>query len=196
MNRENEEKEEKNNILERNILNKKINNYRKLNKIQKKELIQFGKEIMCKILSKSISAMCCFLVPQNVIEDIIIYYGAHFKFDYETKCYLKNIMTVKNMKVMHLRKICSDKVAKLNNKILLVSSVSTFYPIENYLILFLTNKKIYPKLKKNIFLNLISDKRFSSIDSHIKLWKEYLQIDKIKKNYVYENIKNDIKKNR
>ena len=51
------------------------------------------------------------------------------------------------------------------------------------------NKSNYPKLRKKIFLNILSDKK---IDSHIKLWKEYLLIDEIKKKFNYQNIKKSL----
>ena len=187
-----EEKDDKIDILEKNGMYKKLLNYRKLNKSQKKELVKFSKEKICIILSQSISGMCCFLVPQNIIEDIIIYYGGQFKFEYNLKCYLKNKMTVKNMKVRHMKRYCNDKNEKINKKIIIISSFSYYYPIDKIQALLKLNKKIYPKLRKKIFLNILSDKKLTSIDSHIKLWKEYLLIDKIKKKLNYQNIKKSI----
>ena len=186
-----EDKEDKIYILEKNGLSKKIPNYRKLNKIQKKDLVQFSKERICIILSKSISGMCCFLVPQKIIEEIIVYYGAQLKLEYNIKCYLKNIMTVKNMKIRHIKKYCIEKEEKMINKIIIISSFSKYYPIDKYPILFKLNRGIYPKLKKRIFSNLLSDTKLS-IDSHIKLWREYLKIDKIKKRINYYDIKESI----
>ena len=192
--KENGEKDEKsnNNVLERLCYNRKLLNYKKLNKIQKKELVQFSKEKICIILSESISGMCCFLVPQKTIEEIILYYGAQFKFENDIKCYLKNKMIVKNMKIKHTKKFCDDKNEKINNKIIVISSLSNFYPIKKYSSLFLINKDIYPKLRKNIFLNLLSDNNLK-IESHLKLWKEYLQIEKLKKELNYQNIKEKLK---
>lgn len=189
--KETEEKDEKTNVFEKTGLYKKITNYKKLNKSQQKELTQYGKEIICLILSKSISGMCCFLVPQKIIEDIIIYYGSMFKFEYDIKCYLKNKMTVKNMKVKHQKKYCIEKDEKINNKIIIISSLSKFYPVEKYHNLLLLNKNMYPKLKKNILLNLLSDKKLS-IDSHLKLWREILEIESIKKDFKYQEIKKEI----
>ena len=102
-----EEKDDKNNnnVLERLYYNRKLINYKKLNKSQKKELLQFSKERILVILSKSISGMCCFLVPQKIIEEIIIYYGAQFKFELNMKCYLKDKMIVKNMKIKYTKKL-------------------------------------------------------------------------------------------
>ena len=187
-----EEKEDKSNILEKIATNKKILNYRKLNKSQKNELLQISKEKICIILSKSISGMCCFLVPQKVIEEIIVYYGEQFKFEYNIKCYLKNKMIVKNMKIRHIKKLCNEKNEKINNKIIIISSFINFFPLEKYPSFFKLNKNIYPKLRKNVFLNVLSNKYFTSIDSHIKLWKDYLKIETIKKKLNYQSIKKSI----
>ena len=186
-----ETEEDKINILEKIGLNKKILNYKKFKLAQKKELFQYAKEKLCAILSKNISGMCCFLVPEGIINEIIIYYGAQFKLEYDIKCYLKNNMTVKNMKVIHHIKFCSDKDEKLNNKIIYISSLSKYYPINQLPTLLKLNKTIYQKLRKSIFLALLSDKKLS-INSHIILWKEYLQIEKIKKDFNYKDIKEGI----
>ena len=178
-------------MLEKIGLNKKITNYKKFKLGQKKELFQYAKEKLCLILSKNISGMCCFLVPEKVINEIIIYYGAQFKLEYDIKNYLKNKMIVKNMKVIHHIKFCSDKDEKLNNKIICISNLSKYYPINELPSLLKLNKKIYQKLRKNIFLKLLSDKNLS-INSHLILWKEYLQIEKIKKDFKYKDIKEGI----
>ena len=115
--------------------------------------------------------MCCFLVPQKVIENIIIYYGGQFKFEYNIKCYLKNKMTVKNIKVRQMNRYCNDKNEKANNKIIIISSFSKFSPKEKILNLLILNKKIYSKVRKKIFLNILSDKKLTSIDSLIKYGK-------------------------
>ena len=188
---EEKEKKSNNNVLERLFYHRKLINYKKLNKSQKKELVQFSEERIRIILSESISGMCCFLVPQKTIEEIILYYGAQFKFDNDIKSYLKNKMIAKNMKIKHTKKFCDDKDEKINNKIIIISSLSNFYSIEKIPSLFLINKMVYPKLRKNIFLNLLSDKNLK-IDSHLKLWKEYLQTDKLKKEINYQNIKKNI----
>ena len=168
-------------------LNKKIINYKKLSNIQKKELIEYGKNKICKILSKSISGMCCFLVPENVINEIIANYGIQFKFEFELKCYLKNIMLINNIKIKNNIKFCLEK-EEIINKIICISSISKFCPIKDYLKFLKLNKKLYPLLKKNIILNLLSDEKLS-IDSHLRLWKEFLQIEKLKKQFKYKDIK-------
>ena len=178
-------------LMEKIGLNKKILNYKKFKLGQKKELFQYAKEKLCEILSKSISGMCCFLVPEKVINDILIYYGTQFKLEYDIKCYLKNKMIVKNMKVIHHIKFCSDKDEKLNNKIICISHLSKYLPINELPSLLKLNKNLYKKLRKSIFLRLLSDRNLS-INSHLILWKEYLQIEKIKKDFKYKDIKEGI----
>ena len=182
-----EDKEDKK-IYELLDLNKKIVNYKKLNNSQKKELVQYGKKKICNILSKSILGMCCFLVPEKVINEIIVFYGIQFKFEYELKCYLKNIMLIKNIKIRNNIKYCPDKEEITNNKIICISSIAKFYQIKDYSLFLRLNKELYPNLRKNIFLNLLSDEKLS-INSHLLLWKEYLKIEKFKKEFKYKDIK-------
>ncbi len=185
-NKKNED--EKYNLFEKTGLASKIINYKKLNKSQKNVLITYAKEKICIILSKFISSMCCFLVPEIIINEIIIHYGAQFKFEYDLKCFLKNKIIVHNTKIRNQIKNCSDKEEPLNKKIICISSVSKFIPKKDYLLLLKMNKKIYPNLRKSIILNLLSEENLS-IDSHLLLWKEYLQIEKIKQKFKYKDIK-------
>ena len=97
-------------------------------------------------------------------------------------------MILKNMKIMNEIKYCPEKEEKLNNKIIVISSVSKFYPINQYPVLLSLNKEIYPNLRKSLFLNLLSDKNIS-IESHLLLLKEYLQIDKLKNKFKYKDTK-------
>lgn len=180
--------DEKYNLFEKTGLNNKIINYKKLNKSQKNELIIYAKEKMCIILSKFISSMCCFLVPEKIINEIIIYYGAQFKFEYDLKCYLKNKIIVHNTKIRNQIKYCSEKEEPLNKKIICISSVSKFIPIKDYSLLLKMSKKTYPNLRKSLILSLLSEENLS-IDSHLLLWKEYLQIENIKKKFKYKDIK-------
>ena len=175
--------------METSGLTKKIINYKKLNDVQKKELMKFGKEKICIIISKSISSMCCFLVSEKVINEIIAHYSIQFKLEYGLKCYLKNKMIIKNMKIRNEIKYCPEKEEKLNNKIIFITSVSKFCPIKNYPLLLRMNRTIYPNLRKSIFLNLLLDNKNLSIKSHLLLWKEYLEIDKLKKKFKYKDIK-------
>ena len=181
-------KEEKNNILEITGLSKKIKDYKKLNNTQKTELLKYGKEKICIIISKSISGMCSFLVPEEVINNIIVHFGTQFKLEFKLKSYLKNKMILKNIKIKNQVKYCPEKEEKLNNKIIIISSIAKFYPISQYPLILKLNKVIYNNLRKSLFLNLLSDKNIS-IESHLLLWKEYLKIDKLKKKFKYKGTK-------
>ena len=185
----NKEKDDiKNNILEILCLSKKITNYKKLTNSQKKELLKYGKEKICIIISKSISGMSSFLVPEEVINEIIVYYGTHFKLEYNLKCYLKNKILLKNIIIRNQIKYCVEKDEKLYNKIIIISSVAKYFPIKDYTKFLQLNKKLYQNLRKKIFIDLLLDNNLS-IDSHILLWKEYLEIDKLKKKFKYKDIK-------
>ena len=183
-----EKEDRKKNILEILGLSKKITNYKKLNNDQKNELLKFGKEKICIIISKSISGMSSFLVPENVINEIIVYYGTQFKLEYDLKCYLKNKILLKNIKIRNQIKYCTEKEEKLYNKIIIISSVAKYFPIKEYLKFLQLNKKLYKNLRKKIFLDLLSEKNLS-IESRLLLWKEYLEIDKLKKKFKYKDIK-------
>ena len=181
----------KNNIVEISGLSKKIKDYKKLNISQKKELIKLFKEKICFILSKIIYGMYCFMLPEEVINDILIHYEKQFKLEIDLKNYLNNKMILYNFKIKNQIKFYSEKEKNLNNSIILISSLSKFYPIKEYPLLFQLSKELYPNLRKKIFLNLFSDKNLS-IDSHLLLWKEYLEIDKLKNKYIYKDIKKEI----
>ena len=62
--------------------------------------------------------MCCFLVPENVINNIIVYYGIQFKLEFKLKKYLKNILFIKNIRIRNIIKYCPDKDEVINNKII------------------------------------------------------------------------------
>ena len=183
-----EKEDTKKNILEILGLSKKITNYKKLNNNQKNELLKFGKEKICIIISKSISGMSSFLVPENVINEIIVYYGTQFKLEYHLKCYLKDKILLKNIKIRNQIKYCAEKDEKLYNKIIIISSVAKYFPIKDYPQLLKLDLKLYKNLRKKIFLDLLSDKKLS-IESHLLLWKEYLEIDKLKTKFKYKDIK-------
>ena len=180
--------DDKNDIFTITGLSKKILHYKKLSGKQKRELLKYGKNQICIILSKSISGMCCFLVPEIVINEIIAYYGGQFKLEYEFKNYLKNKMLLKNMKIRNQIRNCPEKEEILYNKIIFISSVTNFFKIKEIPQFLKLNKQLYKTLKKKIFLNLLSDKNLS-IDSHLKLWKEYLEIENLKKKFKYKDIK-------
>ena len=184
-------KEEKDDIG-KNFLSKKIINYKKLTKPQKNELVKFTKKRICFILSKTIGEMCDFQVHEIIISDILRNYDDIFKFDYTMKYYFKmKMIVIKNMKLKNQKKYFSNKEQILNNKLILISNTSKFFPIQNYITFLKLNKDLYPKLKKKIFLNLFSEFNIQ-ISSHIKLWNEILEIKEIKKKYNYEKIKSEI----
>ena len=187
-----EEKEDS----EKNFLHKKIMNYKKLNKAQKKEIIIYAKKEISFILSKTIGQMCDFQVHENIISEIIRNFDDIFKFDYNMKYYFKmKMIVIKNMKLKNQKKYFSNKEQILNNKLILISNTSKYFQINTYPTFLKLNKELYPKLRKKIFLNLFSDFNLE-ISSHIKLWHQILEIKRIKDKYNYAKIKSEtIKQN-
>ena len=188
-NNNNSIKDDENEEFEKNFLHKKINNYRKLYKNQKKDVIKFTKKKIIFILSKTIGQMCDFQVHENIISEILRDFDDAFKFDYNIKYYFKmKMIVIKNMKLKNQKKYYSKKDEILNNKLILISNISKYFPSKNYTIFFKLNKNLYPKLRKKIFLNLFSDFNLP-ISSHIRLWYEILEIREIKKKFDYQKIK-------
>ena len=86
-------------------MNKKVTNYKKLNKPQKNEIIIYSKKRICFVLSKIIGEMCDFQVKEVIISEIIRYFDEIFKFDYNMKYFFKmKIIVIKNMKLKNQKK--------------------------------------------------------------------------------------------
>ena len=179
------------NNFEKNFLNKKVINYKKLNRTQKNEIINFSKKRICFILSKTIGEMCDFQVSEIIISEIIRNFDELFKFDHNMKYYFKmKMIVIKNMKLKNQKKYFTNKEQILNNKLILISNTSKFFPVQKYQTFLKLNKELYPKLRKKIFLNIFSEFNIE-ISSHIKLCQEILEIKEIKKKYNYEKIKSE-----
>ena len=92
------ESKEKLNILVKIGLDKEIINFNKLNDEKKNQLDQYGFETICLILSKSLSGMSSFLVPEFISIDIIKHYAKLFDFQPKTISYFYNILETRNIK--------------------------------------------------------------------------------------------------
>ena len=184
--------EEKEEDSEKNFLQKKIMNFKKLNKPQKKDIIIYAKKEISFILSKTIGQMCDFQIDEIIISEILRNFDDIFKFDYNMKYYFKmKMIVIKNMKLKNQKKYFSNKEQILNNKLILISNTSKYFQAKTYPTFFKLNKELYPKLRKKIFLNLFSDFNLE-ISAHIKLWHQILEIKKIKSKYNYEKIKKEV----
>ena len=184
--------EEKEGDSEKYFLQKKIMNYKKLNKAQKKDIIIYAKKEICFILSKTIGQMCDFQVDEIIISEILRNFDDIFKFDYNMKYYFKmKMIVIKNMKLKNQKKYFSNKEQILNNKLILISNTSKYFQAKTFPTFFKLNKELYPKLRKKIFLNLFSDFNLE-ISAHIKLWHQILEIKRIKNKYNYEKIKKEV----
>ena len=177
-----------------NILNNIII-YKKLNKKQKNQAEEYAKEIILKIISKSITIMSNFLLPQQLIMDIFNHYVEQFEFGIETYYYFENISLIK-FKKSYLKMNSSDEHSKekyglfLNNEQLIILNAAKFLPKNDYIKIFQVNKLMYSKIRKYLmhyrllYLNI-------SLDERIQIWEIILNIKELRKKYDYNLIKNN-----
>lgn len=183
-------------ILEKNKFENKINNYKKLNLEQKLELDKYAKNDVKNILTRIIEGMCSFLVHKNVIMDVINDFGKNFDFNSNNINYYKLLMDVYmnrnyiyNLKKLPLKE---EKIYTKPAKICIISNASKFILKKDLINLLILEKDMSDKIKRNIFKNILNQKL--SIDERIRIWGLMLNIEKLEKEYNYEEEKEKIKK--
>ena len=180
------------------ILNN-ISLYKKLYKKQKIQVENYTIELILLTISKIITYMGNFTLPEHLIMDIIAYYGERFELGIEPYYYFENILSIKfqknNLKMNSTQEHTKEKYGFfLNKEQLIILNASEFLPKEDYIKLFALNKFMYSKLKKYlikyrlIYLNI-------SIEERIQLWEICLNIKEIRKKYDYNVIKNNFMNN-
>ena len=129
--------------------------------------------------------MTNFSLQQQLIMDIISYYGEIFELGIETFYYFENILSIKfqknNLKMNSTQEHTKEKYGFfLSKEQLIIINVSEFLPKEDYIKLFLVDKSTYSKIRKYLikyrltYLNI-------SIDERIQLWEILLNIREIRK---------------
>ena len=169
---------------------RKIKELNKLNKNQKKEIYKFIIDNLYKMISKYISEISSFL-PNKEIKHLLNYYFQYVEKNQEEKLYLQNKAKVKYITIINKKVFCKKNERPLTNKLIIISSVSKFLKMNEYLKLITLNKQISKRIKKYIFLNILSNDNLK-INSHLKLWHECLKINEIKNTYKYLDIKKGI----
>ena len=181
-----------------NIINN-ISLFKKLNKKQKLQVEQYSTESILLTISKIITYMTNFSLQQQLIMDIISYYGEIFELGIETFYYFENILSIKfqknNLKMNSTQEHTKEKYGFfLSKEQLIIINVSEFLPKEDYIKLFLVDKSTYSKIRKYLikyrltYLNI-------SIDERIQLWEILLNIREIRKKYDYKSIKKNYMNN-
>ena len=171
---------------------------KKLSKKQKSQLEEYGKNIIIKVLSKSISNMCYFLVPEICIMEIINEYNLKFNLGIEAYYYLNNLLGIK-FKKQHLKAQNNqdekDKYGyNLTSIELIILNAAKFIPKQNYIDIFKLNKNINLKIRPNLLRYQLKRQNIT-IEERIKILEIFLNIKEIKKNYNYSEIKKNYLEN-
>ena len=171
---------------------------KKLNKKQKSQLEEYGKKIIIKVLSKSISNMCYFLVPEKCIMEIINEYNLKFILGIEAYYYLNNLLGIK-FKKQHLKaKNYQEEKDKYGYNLtsieLIILNAAKFLPKKNYIDIFKLNKNINLKIRTNLLRYQLT-KQNITIEERIKILEIFLKVKEIKKNYNYSEIKKNYLEN-
>ena len=191
----NNNKNIKKNLLLSIGLDKEILNYDKLNDQQKNYLDIFAYEMISKILSKRIPAMCSFLVPEFTSIEIITHYYKLFNFDKATIYYFQNLLGAKNIKNTSSLKKNTDAAKKkktMFNNIFIISCTLKFLPKTEIINLFHLNKVYKPQLDKKIFKFLLSNENLS-IEKRLELWGIILKVKDTMNLITYQEVKQTMK---
>ena len=184
-------KEKKEDIIP-NLFNQ-VYGYKKLNKKQKSILEQNSKELILFVISKSVSNMCYFLVSEQSIMDIISYYCEIFDLGIESYYYFKNILSVQFQKqYLKMKQNYDEEKEKygfhMTQTEIIILNTAKFLPKDNYINIFKLNKDTNLKIRKNLLKYQLT--RFNiPINERLKIWEILLNIEELKKQYKYSDIK-------
>ena len=171
---------------------------KKLNKKQKSQLEEYGKKIIIKVLSKSISNMCYFLVPEKCIMEIINEYNLKFILGIEAYYYLNNLLGIKfkkqHLKVKNYQEEKDKYGYNLTSIELIILNAAKFLPKKNYIDIFKLNRDINLKIRTNLLRYQLT-KQNITIEERIKILEIFLKVKEIKKNYNYSEIKKNYLEN-
>jgi hypothetical protein len=181
-----------------NYLYNRVLGIKKLNKKQKSQLEEYGRKIILKILSKSISNMCYFLVPEKCIMEIINEYNLKFNLGIEAYYYLNNLLGIK-FKKQHLKaKNYQEEKDKYGYNLtsieLIILNAAKFLPKQKYIDIFKLNRNINLKIRANLLRYQLT-KQDITIEERIKILEIFLKVKEIKKNYNYSEIKKNYLEN-
>ena len=181
-----------------NYLYNRVLGIKKLNKKQKSQLEEYGRKKIIKILSKSISNMCYFLVPEKCIMEIINDYNLKFNLGIEAYYYLNNLLGIK-FKKQHLKaKNYQEEKDKYGYNLtsieLVILNAAKFLPKQKYIDIFKLNKNFNLKMRPNLLRYQLT-KQNITIEERIKILEIFLKVKEIKKKYNYSEIKKNYLEN-
>ena len=182
-------------ILELMSYTKYIKNYRKLNNELKKELDDFSKKTLEKILYKYIKNMSYFGFNFDEMKILTLNFSAQFRFDNELKENFINLIDCYKYKNYNQNRINlnlknKDNIINDDSLICLLSNIFIFLPINDRIKLFILNKKLNSKnILKNAIFNKLLRQKDLSLNKRLIIWEDILNISKLKKQYNYSEIK-------
>ena len=128
--------------------------------------------------------------------DVVNDFGKNFDFNSNNINYYKLLMDVYMNRnyIYNLKKLpLKDEKGYTNSaKICIISNASTFILKKDLINLLILEKDMSDKIKRNIFKNILNQKL--SIDERIRIWGLMLNIEKLEKEYNYEEEKAKIVK--
>jgi len=192
----NKEKESNVYLLEFIHFSNRIQGYKKLNSDQKIQLDKYARDNIINILTKGIEGMCSFLVQENIAMEVVSEFGRNFGFNDEVSNFYKLLIEVNlNRNYIHnLKKLSlNDKSSEKKAKICIISNAAKFLPKKSFVNLLILEKSMTKELKSNIFRNQLLNPKLS-IDERTKIWGLILNINQIKKEYKYTEIRQKILK--
>ena len=181
------------NILNNNPL------YKKLNKRQKVQVEENIKKELISIISNYITNMTHFLLKHNLIIEIISYYVENFELGIETYYYFESLINIKfqkhYLKLNPTKEHLNEKYGNsLNKEQIICVNASKFLPKENYIQLFFLDKSMYSVIRKYLINYRL--KFFDiSLTERIHIWESLLNVNEIRKKYVYKKIKENFLNN-
>ena len=174
---------------------KNLSGYNKLNNELKKELDEYSKKCLEKILYKSIRNMSNFGFNIDNMKILLINFCAQFSFSNELKEYFINLIDIyqfKNHKYLKQNLFLKNKSNQFNDKsiICIISNTFIFLPVKERIKLFILNKKLNAnnELKKQIFTKILRQTNLS-LNNRLIIWENILNISKLRAKYNYSEIK-------
>ena len=182
-------------VLELMSYTKYIKGYHKLNSELKKELEDFSKKSLEKILYKYIKNMSNYGFNFNEMKILTLNFSAQFGFNNDLKenfinlidCYkYKNY----NQNRVNLHLINEKNIINDDSLICIISNIFIYLPTKERIKLFILNKKLNSKniLKKEIFNKILRQKNLA-LNKRLIIWEDIINISKLKKEYNYTEIK-------
>ena len=181
-------------LLEFLEISPKIKNYEKLNSKNKLHLENYARNDIEELIKDFIKKMSNFKAPKKICEGILIEFKKEFSIDSEKLKYFFNLLH-SNLSKNYLsnQRNFFDKNSISGKEFIILNSAS-FLSNNDLMNLLLANKKITNSIKKKIVKKVILKNFDLTLNKRIKIWEYFLNINKIKLNFNYNEILTEMNK--